>query len=53
MDDINKRLEQLKSLCGVMRSSDMPYFNVNWLRKQMCLEPNNIRKEKIKKIFNE
>ena len=46
------RLETIKNLMSLICGSNQPYFSKDHLMKMLKLEKNEIRKNKIKKIFN-
>lgn len=46
------RLETIKNLMSVIYGSNQHYFSKDHLMKMLKLEKHEIRKNKIKKIFN-
>jgi len=49
----NDRIESIKNLVSVLNNNSQPYFTKDYLIKILNLEKQEIRKSKIKKLFNE
>jgi hypothetical protein len=45
--------DKVKMLSDMISSYNNQYFSVDWIIKMLGLERNEVRKEKIKKLFND
>ena len=47
------RVEMISNMMNIADSYNNQYFSVDWIKKMLNLEKNDIRKYKINRIFND